>query len=79
MSQSDRANASIPTARRARERLMSAEEVAEYLGVPVNTLYQWRHKGAGPAAYRVGRHLRYDPSAVQTWLSEHLATGHGAH
>ncbi|MGH7340569.1 MAG: helix-turn-helix domain-containing protein, partial [Candidatus Rokuibacteriota bacterium] len=30
------------------EKLMSAEEVAEFLGIPVNTLYQWRHKGTGP-------------------------------
>ena len=30
-------------------------QVAEYLGIPVNTLYQWRHKGFGPEAYRVGQ------------------------
>jgi excisionase family DNA binding protein len=59
------------------ERLMSVEEVADYLGVPVATLYQWRHKGSGPAAYRVGRYLRYDPKALRTWLQEHLAVGNG--
>lgn len=59
------------------EKLMSVEEVAEYLGIPVNTLYQWRHKGCGPPAYRVGRHLRYDPQAVLAWLDEHLAASHG--
>ena len=53
------------------ERLLSADEVAEFLAIPVATLYQWRHKGCGPDAYRIGRHLRYDPSTVRTWLEEH--------
>lgn len=30
------------------ERLLTIAEVAEYLGVPVGTLYQWRHKRTGP-------------------------------
>jgi excisionase family DNA binding protein len=69
-------------ARRARplttlERLLSVDEVAEYLGIPINTLYQWRHKGCGPEAYRVGRHLRYDPATVRAWLEDHLAASHG--
>ncbi len=59
------------------EKLLSVEEVAEFLGVPVNTLYQWRHKGTGPTAFRVGRFLRYDPVDVREWLSEHAAVGHG--
>jgi len=60
-----------------RGRLMTVEEVAEYLCVPVSTLYQWRHKGTGPAAYRVGRFLRYDPVDVQSWLRKNNVTGHG--
>lgn len=56
---------------------MSVEEVAEFLGVPVNTLYQWRHKGTGPDAYRVGRFLRYDPVDVREWLVEHAGLAHG--
>jgi excisionase family DNA binding protein len=59
------------------ERLLTADEVAEYLGIPVATLYQWRHKGSGPAAYRVGRYLRYEPTAVRRWLEQHLAGPHG--
>ena len=52
------------------ERLWSARDVAEFLGVPIATLYQWRHLGTGPKAYRVGRHLRYDPREVRRWLEE---------
>lgn len=67
----------LPTQRRALERLLTADEVAEFLGIPVATLYQWRHKGCGPDAYRVGRHLRYEPSTLRTWLDEHLDCHHG--
>ena len=54
-------------------RLWTAQDVSRYLTVPVATLYQWRYLGIGPTAYRVGRHLRYDPAAVQAWLSEHAS------
>jgi excisionase family DNA binding protein len=53
--------------------LLSAEEVAEYLGVPVSTLYKWRHFGRGPKAFRVGRHLRYDAEELQRWLDSRAA------
>ncbi|GAA4100330.1 helix-turn-helix transcriptional regulator [Nocardioides kongjuensis] len=49
----------------------------QFLGIPVATLYQWRHKGCGPEAYRVGRHLRYEPSTLRSWLDEHLERRHG--
>ena len=61
----------VSRSRTVLERLLSADEVAEFLGIPVSTLYQWRHRGCGPDAYRVGRHLRYDPAIVQSWLEEH--------
>jgi len=48
--------------------LASAEEVAEFLGVPVATLHQWRYKGTGPKASKVGRWLRYRWSDVEAWL-----------
>jgi excisionase family DNA binding protein len=53
------------------EALMTPDQVAEYLAVPVATLYAWRHRGGGPPATRVGRHLRYDPARVQEWLDAH--------
>jgi excisionase family DNA binding protein len=48
--------------------LWTAEQVSEYLQVPVATLYQWKHKGTGPRASRVGRHLRYRSADVELWL-----------
>jgi excisionase family DNA binding protein len=50
------------------ERLLTIAEVADYLGVPVGTLYQWRHKRTGPKGIRVGRHVRYRPREVEAWL-----------
>jgi predicted DNA-binding transcriptional regulator AlpA len=60
------------------ERLWSVREVSEFLGIPVATLHQWRYLGTGPAAFRVGKHLRYDPDAVRTWLTEQCAASRGA-
>lgn len=60
------------------EKLLSVEDVADFLGVPVNTLYQWRHKGTGPTAFRVGRFLRYDPAEVRAWLTTSAEVTHGA-
>jgi excisionase family DNA binding protein len=60
---------SATTAGSARDgRLLTVNEVAGYLGVPVKTLYQWRHKGVGPRGMRVGRHLRYRSGEVDRWL-----------
>lgn len=63
----------LPTHSPAVEALWTAEDTAAFLGVPVATLYQWRHHRKGPSAYRVGRWLRYDPVAVRAWLSEQIA------
>ena len=50
-------------------RMATPAEVADYLQVPVKTLYQWRYRGVGPRAYRVGRHLRYRWEDVDAWLA----------
>ncbi len=50
------------------EPLWSAAQLAEHFGVPIKTVYGWRYKRTGPPAIRVGRHLRYRPSAVEKWL-----------
>ena len=59
----------------AGERLMTLAELAELLGVPVGTLYGWRHQGEGPPGYRIGRHVRYRRSAVEGLGSRIRPTG----
>lgn len=53
-------------------RLLSAEELAEYLGVPKATLYQWRYRREGPRGFRVGRHIRYRWIDVEDWIEHQL-------
>ncbi|GIJ22382.1 helix-turn-helix transcriptional regulator [Micromonospora lutea] len=55
------------------ERLWSVRDVSAFLGIPVGTLYQWRHRRIGPRASRVGRHLRYHPADVRAWLDQKAA------
>ena len=50
------------------DRLMTLAELADMLGVPVNTLYGWRCRGEGPPGYRIGRHVRYRRATVEEWL-----------
>ena len=58
-------------------RYLTPEDVSEVLAVPVQTLYQWRRKRTGPPAFRVGRHLRYDPAQLHIWVAN-LTTGQAA-
>ncbi|WP_435589785.1 helix-turn-helix transcriptional regulator [Micromonospora aurantiaca (nom. illeg.)] len=53
-----------------RSPLATAEQVADYLGVPVATLYQWRYRNLGPRASKVGRHLRYRWADVESWVDD---------
>ena len=55
------------------ERLWTLKDVSDFLGVPVGTLYQWRVRGEGPPALRMGKHLRFDPNAVWLWALDQAA------
>lgn len=55
-------------------KLWSIEDVSDYLGIPKNTLYQWRTKGYGPAGKRMGKYIRYRPEDVETWVAEQGGT-----
>ncbi len=48
--------------------LLTLHEVAELLRVPEATLRYWRHCNTGPAALKIGRHVRYERDQVQAWL-----------
>ena len=54
------------------DRLLTVEELADYLGVPIATLYQWRHRGEGPPGFRVGRYIRYRRNDVEQWIRDRL-------
>jgi|BarGraNGADG00212_1021973.scaffolds.fasta_scaffold10466_3 excisionase family DNA binding protein len=50
------------------ESLMSLGDVADYLGVPVRTVYSWRATGKGPRGFRVGKFVRYKAADIEAWL-----------
>jgi excisionase family DNA binding protein len=56
------------TRHRSEDHLWSSEELAQFLGVPLKTLYAWQHRRVGPPAYRVGKHLRFRREDVEAWL-----------
>jgi len=56
----------------AQPKLLTIQDLAELLSIPVLTIYQWRSKHMGPRAMRIGRHLRWDAREVAAWLLTQL-------
>lgn len=52
----------------ARQPMATAQELADYLQVSIKTVYDWRLRGVGPKARKVGTHLRYRWADVDAWL-----------
>ncbi|MGC4112209.1 MAG: helix-turn-helix domain-containing protein [Nocardioides sp.] len=50
------------------EPILTLTEIADYLHVPVQTLYDLRSKGRGPRGFRVGRRLQFRQSEIEVWL-----------
>jgi len=50
------------------EPVLTTRELAEYLGVNVQAIYDLRTDGRGPSGIRVGREIRYRVSDVLRWL-----------
>jgi predicted DNA-binding transcriptional regulator AlpA len=56
-----------------RDHLLDPKAVGEWLGVPISTLYSWKYRGLGPAALRIGKHLRYRRDDVLKWIDRQSA------
>lgn len=54
------------------DRLLTAQELANYLEVPLATIYAWRHRREGPPGFRVGKHLRFRWAEVEGWISDRI-------
>ncbi|WP_372455493.1 helix-turn-helix transcriptional regulator [Nonomuraea sediminis] len=46
---------------------LTPEDLAERVGVPVSTVYQWNSRGGGPRFMRIGRYVRYKIADVNAW------------
>jgi excisionase family DNA binding protein len=51
--------------------LMDVNAIARMLSVSPATVRDWRKRGEGPLAYKIGRLVRWDRVEVQKWLSAH--------
>jgi predicted DNA-binding transcriptional regulator AlpA len=56
------------------DKLWGINELAGYLGIPKQTLYQWRTKGYGPPGRRIGKYIKYLPSDVERWIEAQRTT-----
>lgn len=58
-----------------REPLAQTEQVAEYFGIPVQTIYDQRRRGAGVGAlgFKVGKHLRFRWEDIDRFVAEQQA------
>lgn len=54
--------------------LLTTEEVAEILRVPVATVRKWRSEGVGPRGFRIGKYVRYRRSAVEIFIEDREST-----
>ncbi|WP_104201240.1 AlpA family transcriptional regulator [Cryobacterium sp. Y29] len=50
------------------EPVLTTSELAEYVGVQVQAIYDLRTDGRGPSGIRVGREIRYRVSDIRRWL-----------
>ncbi len=49
------------------QRLLTVEEIADYLQVKPSTIYQWTHKGFIPHI-KLGNKVRFKLSKVDKWV-----------
>ena len=62
--------ATSPDTPHADDELLTMQEVADIVRVPLATLRYWRHLGTGPRSFRIGRSVRYWHTEVLHWLEE---------
>lgn len=52
--------------------VLTEDQAAEYLQLPVRTLQMWRYRKEGPAYFKLGHAVRYRVEHLEEWLAEHL-------
>ncbi|MFF0262585.1 helix-turn-helix transcriptional regulator [Streptomyces microflavus] len=51
------------------QKMITPKELAEHLGVPLQTVYGWNCDGSGPRYSRFGKRIRYAVADVEAWAS----------
>ena len=60
--------AAVPDTTHADDELLTLQEVADVVRVPVATLRYWRHLGTGPRSFRLGRRVLYRRDDINAWI-----------
>ncbi|MCI3222526.1 helix-turn-helix domain-containing protein [Streptomyces sp. NP-1717] len=55
------------------DEFLTPDDIARIFKVPKETVYQWRKKRTGPPGFRIGKHIRYDPTAVRAYTNDRMA------
>lgn len=50
--------------------LLTPEDLADYLNVPLRTIEGWHCRQKGPSFFRFGKHVRYPEDRVELWLGQ---------
>ncbi len=50
------------------DKLLTTDEVSEYLSISPHTVEMWRRKKVGPPWHKVGRSVRYRESELLAWV-----------
>lgn len=59
----------------AADEFLTVDDLAAWLRVKPQTIYQWNYAGTGPRPTKLGaRYVRYRRSDVEAWLAERADT-----
>jgi excisionase family DNA binding protein len=56
------------------QKLLTVEEIADYLQVKPSTIYQWTHQGFIPHV-KLGNRIRFRLSQVDRWIEKRASNG----
>jgi predicted DNA-binding transcriptional regulator AlpA len=55
---------------------LSPQQLADWLDIPLKSIYRWNEHGTGPAPTRLGRHIRYSRQAILNFLAAQESAPH---
>ncbi|MEU1970890.1 helix-turn-helix domain-containing protein [Microbacterium sp. NPDC019599] len=60
------------------DEVLTTSELAEYLGVKPQVIYDLRRTGEGPRGFHVGKELRYCVPEIRAWLESRADPSRGS-
>lgn len=55
-------------------KLLSVQQLSEWMSVPVSTIYKWTHEGFIPHV-KLGRLVRFKQEDVERWVEKRAVAG----